>query len=654
MSAPLRLIAKSLLIALALGFGVAGEPKANAAETTIPRLIETPTLRHTHAGVNLPPISERIPLEPLVVNLKAKGRVSGRHGGDLDTLIGRAKDARLVNAWGYARLVGYDENLNLKPDILKSIDNVDDRIFTLHLRKGHKWSDGAPFTTEDFRYWWEDIANNDKLSPAGPPHFMTVDGKKPRFEVIDETTVRYTWDEPNALFLPELAQARPPFIYRPAHYLKQFHEKYGDPEEIAEMVAAKKVRYWASLHNERDDMYGATNWAEPSLQPWVVAQGSSKQRQIFIRNAYYHRIDENGRQLPYIDRIVLTVADGRLISAKTQAGESTLQARGLAFSDITVLKRGEEGGHYKTYLWPIAKGSHITLYPNFTTRDPVWRKLMRDTRFRHALSLGIDRRMINRVLYFGLALESNDTILPQSPLYKDHYRTAWAGFDPRKANALLDEIGLTRKRGDGIRLLPDGRPLEIIVETTGESAEEIDALGLVGETWREIGVKLFPKPSQREVLRERALSGGLVMSAWGGLDNGIPTADMPPNELAPTNSEQLSWALWGDYMESGGKTGEPIDYAPAKKLSDLYLSWLVSGSMEKRREIWTRMLEINADETLRIGLISSVKQPVVVSERLRNVPKEGIYGWDPGAQFGIHRMDEFWLGLPNQQTAEGN
>ena len=649
MTSSFRLAAMFFLCALAL-------PSATRADAAgeMPKLIETTTLRHTHVGVNLPPINERVPQEPLVVNLEAKGRVPGRHGGDIDTLIGRAKDARLVNAWGYARLVGYDEKLQLKPDILKAVDNEDDRVFTLHLRKGHKWSDGAPFTAEDFRYWWEDVANNDKLSPAGPPRFMLVNGKRPRFEVIDETTVRYAWDEPNALFLPELAKARPPFIYRPAHYLKQFHEKYGNPEVIAEMVAAKKVRYWASLHNERDDMFGATNWAEPSLQPWVVAEGSSKQRQIFIRNPYYHRIDENGRQLPYVDRIVLTVADGRLISAKTQAGESSLQARGLAFSDITVLKRGEEAGDYTTCLWPIAKGSHITLYPNFTTRDPVWRALMRDTRFRHALSLGIDRRMINRVLYFGLALESNDTILPQSPLYEERYRTAWAMFDPKKANALLDEIGLTKRRGDGIRLLPDGRPLEIIVETTGESAEEIDALGLVGETWREIGVKLFPKPSQREVLRERALSGGLVMSAWGGLDNGIPTADMPPNELAPTNSEQLSWAQWGDYMESGGKTGEPIDYEPAQELSDLYRSWLVSATVKKRREIWHRMLELNAEETLRIGLISAVKQPVVVSNRLRNVPTEGIYGWDPGAQFGIHRMDEFWLDRPAQQTAEGN
>ncbi len=640
--------------AMGLGLLCAVVPLKSPAAQPLPDLVETPTLRRTHAQVDLPPIASRIPLEPLIVDLEAHGREPGIHGGDIETLIGRSKDARLVNAWGYARLVGFNEALELKPDILKAVENVDDRIFTLHLRKGHRWSDGAPFTTEDFRYWWEDVANEEHLSPSGPPNFMLVEGKPPRLEIIDETTLRYSWDAPNALFLPTLARARPPFIYRPAHYLKQFHEKYGDPAKIAALVEAKKVRYWASLHNERDDMYGATNWAEPSLEPWVVAEGSSKQRQIFIRNPYYHRIDSHGRQLPYVDRIVLTVADGRLIATKTQAGESTLQARGLAFSDITVLKRGEADGNYQTRLWPIAKGAHIALFPNLTARDPVWRTLMRDVRFRHALSLGIDRKMINRVLYFGLALESNDTILPESPLFEERYRTEWAQYDPKLANELLDDIGLTKRRGDGIRLLPDGRPLEIIVETTGESAEEIDALGLVGETWREIGVKLFPKPSQREVLRERALSGALVMSAWNGVDNGIPTAEMPPNEFAPTSSEQLSWAQWGDFRESGGQTGQPIDYEPAARLEALYSEWLVSGNAQERRRIWGEMLSIHAEETLRIGLISAVKQPVVVSKRLHNVPQVGIYGWDPGAQFGIHRMDEFWLERADHDRAEGN
>lgn len=647
-----RLCAGTLALLMACAAPGSAALAALEERPLLPDLVETATLDRTHPDADLPPIAERIPAEPLVVDLEARGRLPGYHGGDLNTLIGRSKDVRLINVWGYARLVGYGTDLDLHPDILKSVDVEAGRIFTLHLRKGHRWSDGAPFTTEDFRYWWEDIANNESLSPSGPPSFMLVDGRPPRFELIDETTLRFSWDAPNPLFLPELAKSRPPFIYRPAHYLKQFHIKYGNRILISKWVEEAKVRFWASLHNDRDEMYSGENADLPSLQPWVAAAGNGQQRAVLIRNPYYHRIDSHGRQLPYIDRVIMTVANGRLIAAKAQAGESDLQARNLAFSDITVLKRGEAEKNYKTRLWPVAKGAHIALLPNLTVADPVWRGLMRDARFRHALSMGIDRRMINRVLYFGLASESNDTVLPQSPLFRSAYRDAWITFDPDAANALLDEIGLTKRRGDGIRLLPDGRPLEIIVETAGESQEELDVLELVGETWREIGIALFPKPSQREVMRDRALSGALVMSVWSGLENGIPSPDMPPVDLAPTSSEELGWSAWGDFIESGGKTGQKIDVEAVAKLEDLYRDWLKTDNTRERQEIWTRMLDIHAQETFRIGLIAAVRQPVVVSDRLINVPVEGIYGWDPGAHFGIHRMDEFWFDTGTRQTAK--
>ena len=615
----------------------------NTAPANATTLIETQSMGNTHSGGNLPPVSERVPAEPLVIDLESKNREPGRHGGELQTLIGRAKDVRLINVWGYARLVGYNANYELVSDILRDVEIEEGRIFTLHLREGHKWSDGNPFTTEDFRYFWEDIANNEELSPTGPPDFMLVDGTTPEFEVIDATTVRFSWKKQNPLFLSTLAAARPPFIYRPAHFLKRYHEKYGNPEEIAEWVEERKVRSWAPLHNGIDRMYNATDHDLPTLQPWMPREGNSKQRAVMIRNPYYHRIDSNGRQLPYIDQIVMSVSDSRLVPTKTQAGESQLQARNLSFSDMTVLKRGEELHSYKTVMWPISKGSAITLFPNLTTTDPVWRKLLRDERFRHALSLGIDRKMISRVLYFGLASESNNTVLPQSPLFKDDYRTLWTQYDPDKANELLDEIGLMERRGDGIRLLPDGRPLELIVESVGESSNEIDVLELVGETWREIGVSLFPKASQRDVVRDRALSGNLVMSVWAGFNNGIPTPEMPPTELAPMLSSMLNYAAWGAYQETGGQTGEEIDYPPAQELVELFNQWKTATTKSEREEIWHEMLKLRAEQTFDIGIISSDRQPVVIHNSLRNVPEEGIYGWDPGAQFGIHRMDEFWI-----------
>ena len=602
---------------------------------------ETPGLAD-RVGIDLPPVAMRLPEEPLVVDLPAKGRETGRSGGEINTLIGRSKDVRLINVWGYARLVGYDEELNLKADILKAFESEDDRVFTLRLRKGHKWSDGAPFTSEDIRFWFEDVASNPSLQPSGLPQFMLAGGEPPRFEVVDETTVRFSWDVPNPLFKPELAKSRPPFIYRPAHYLKQYHERYGDMDKIMRLAGAKKLRNWAALFNKMDDMYDARNPDLPTLQPWVRLVDDSERRFVLRRNPFYHRVDSSGQQLPYIDRVIMTVADGKIIPAKTQAGEVDIQARNIGFSDITILKQGEKAGRFKTYLWPISKGSQISLLPNLTVKDPVWRTLLRDVRFRHALSLGIDREMINKVLYLGFGTPANDTVLPMSPLFRPEYRDLNAGYDPDRANELLDAMGLSERRGDGVRLLPDGRPLEIIVEASGESQEELDALELVAETWREIGVKLFAKPSQRDIIRERALAGTLVMAVWSGFENGIPTSEMPPEDFAPVRSDFLSWSAWGNWYETGGQTGEKPDWEPAARLTELYDAWLVSGNDEERAEIWHEMLQIHAEETIHIGLVSEVRQPVVVKD-LGNVPEAGIYGWDPGAQFGIHRMDEFFV-----------
>ncbi|MEP3049628.1 MAG: ABC transporter substrate-binding protein [Roseibium sp.] len=590
----------------------------------------------------LPPVSERVPAEPLIVDLEAKGRTIGRHGGALDTLIGRAKDVRLINVWGYARLVGYTNTLELVPDLLHDVEVEDGRIFTLHTREGHKWSDGHPFGAEDIRYYFEDVVSNESLTPSGLPPFLLVNGKGPKFEVLDETKVRFTWDEPNPLLLPELAKSRAPFIYRPAHYLKQFHEKYGDADFITSEAAKVKARSWAPLHAKKDDMYNARNIDLPTLQPWVRTRGDSDLRFILERNPFYHRVDTEGHQLPYIDNVVMTVADGKLIPAKTQAGESNLQARNLSFSDITVLKKGEKKNGYVTALWSNTKGSEISILPNMTVKDPVWRKLLRDTRFRHALSLGIDRNLLNRVLFFGLGTPGNDTVLAASPLYKAEYTTKWAQYDPDQANALLDEIGLTKRDAKGIRLMPDGRPLEIIVETRGESQTEADALELVAENWKEIGVKLFAKPSQRDNLRERAITGDLVMSVWTGFENGIPTSEMPPDDFAPVHGDRLSWHGWGDHYETAGEGGEKPDWAPAERLMELYEAWLVSKTPEERTGIWDEMLQIHADETIHIGLVSGVRQPVTIKD-VENVPLEGIYGWDPGAHFGIHRMDEFYM-----------
>jgi peptide/nickel transport system substrate-binding protein len=599
--------------------------------------VEPPMLGLEVSTGKLPPVQKRLPQQPLVVSVENLGK----HGGTLHSLVGRSRDTRLLVVYGYARLVGYDRNLELVPDILESFEVQEGRIFTLRLRKGHRWSDGHPFTAEDFRYYWDDVANDKELAPAGPPKDLLVEGEKPKFEVLSDTVVRYTWHKPNPNFLPRQAGASPLFIYRPAHYLKKFHKKYNPALAKAEADGTAK-RKWSAIHNRTDNLYEFDNPDLPTLQPWVNTTRPPADRFVAVRNPYFHRVDAEGRQLPYIDRFVLAVADPKLIPAKTGAGEADLQARDVNFNNYTFLKQGEKQNNYRTLLWRPGKGSHFALFPNLNVSDPVWRILLRDVRFRRALSLAIDRSLVNQVLYFGLAIESNNTMLPQSPLFRETYRDRWARYDRKQAAQLLDQIGLKRGR-DGIRRLPDGRPLEIIVETAGESTEQTDVLELIRETWREVGIKLFSKPSQREAFRMRVFAGETVMSVWSGFENGLATAENSPDELAPTSQTQLQWPKFGQYVETAGKSGEPVDIPEVKELARLYKSWLEAPTRQERERAWHAMLELHAEQQFTIGVVSGVPQPVVARATLMNVPEQGFYNWDPGAFFGIYRPDTFWF-----------
>jgi peptide/nickel transport system substrate-binding protein len=604
------------------------------------KFIETPMFADDVKAGKLPPVAKRLPEVPLAFKF-GDGNEARKHGCSLSMLIGRSRDVRMLVVYGYARLVGYDLNYNIVPDILESIEAKGERVFTMKLRKGHRWSDGQPFTTEDFRYFWEDVANNKELSPTGPPSDLLVNGEAPKVEIIDKQTVRYSWSKPNPDFLARMAGASPLFIFRPAHYLKQFHSKYNK-KTIESDVAGAMKRGWAAVHNREDNMYQYDNPKLPTLQPWINGTKPPADRFVAVRNPYFHRVDANGRQLPYIDRVVLAVAEAKLIPAKAGAGESDLQARDIQFNNYTFLKKGEKTNNYRTLLWKTAQGSHFALFPNLNVNDPAWRQVLRDARVRRALSLAIDRSQVNQVLYFGLATEGNNTVVAESSLYKKEYQTRWAQFDKKAAEKLLDEAGL--KRGaDGVRKLPDGRPLEIIVETAGESTEQTDVLEMIRESWREIGVKLFPKPSQREVLRNRVFSGDALMSVWTGIENGLVNPDISPDELAPTSQQQLQWPKFGQFFETSGKAGEAPDIPEVVELMKLNTQWRESASRDERAKIWHRMLQIHAEQQFSIGVVSGVAQPVVVRNTLRNVPEKGTYNWDPGAFFGIYRPDTFWF-----------
>ena len=605
---------------------------------------EAPSLAKKVAAGKLPPVEERLPFNPRKLNFKNLGLKIGKYGGSIRMLMARAKDARQMSVYGYSRLVGYHpKTFELEADILESFEVEQGRRFTFELRRGHRWSDGQPLTSEDFRYWWEDVANNKELSPVGPPKIMTINGELPIFEVINRYKFRYTWKRPNPDFLPRLASASPLYIYRPAHYMRQFHEKYTDRDILKKSVKKSKQRNWAALHNKMDNLYRNDNVDLPVLQPWVSISKPSASRLIFKRNPFFHRVDPEGKQLPYADSFIFSIANNKLIPAKTGTGEVDLQARYLRFDDYTFLKKGEERSPYSTRLWKTAKGAHLALFPNLNVNNPILRKLIRDVRFRRALSLSVHRYEINQVIYYGLAIGGNNSVLPESPLYRPTYRNKWANFDLQKANQLLDEIGLVQRDSSGIRLMPDGSPLHLIIETAGESTEQTDVLELVRDSWLKIGIKIFSKPSQRNVFRNRIFSGETAMSIWSGVENGLITANSSPAEFVPISQQSLQWPKWGQYYETNGKAGEKPTGEHVIHLLELYQRWKNTAAQKEKSKIWQKILEIHSDQIYSIGLVAAVLQPVVVSSQLKNVPLSAIYNWNPGAHFGIYKPDTFWF-----------
>ncbi|SJZ77352.1 peptide/nickel transport system substrate-binding protein [Enhydrobacter aerosaccus] len=632
---------KRRVFTAALALGAIWRP---ALLRAAPALQETPSLADRVKSGALPPVDKRIPSQPSIVSHFAGADGPGKPGGEVNMLIANPRDTRLMTIYSNARLIVYDGDFKLHSDILDSYEVKDGRVFTLKLRAGHKWSDGQPFTTEDFRFFWEDMANNKELSPSGPSVELLVDGQPPKVEILDEVTIRYSWDKPNPYFIESQARAAPLWLFRPAHYLKKFHIKYTPAEEIAKLArGGQQQSKWTQIFQSVDTMYYNSNPELPTLNPWVLTTQPPAQRFVYERNPFYYRIDEKGNQLPYFDRVVFTVVATNLVPAKAGLGESDLQCRYLNLRDYTFLRKSSQTSHVNVLLWEQGSGSQLALYPNLNAKDETWSKLNRDVRFRRALSMAVDRDELNEVIYTGLAKPSANTIMPRSSLFKPEYATKWATHDLKAANKLLDEVGLDKRNDEGIRLLPDGRPAIIVVEHASEVSEDSDALSLIADQWKKIGIKLLSKPQSLNNFRMRAFSGDAIMTAYAGVVTAVPSLETSPKEFCPTMQGGLQWPRWGMFIESKGKQGEKCDMPEAAVLLDYLHSWETATDDATRHKAWDQILQNNMEQVYSIGTLNGVLQPIVVAPKIKNVPKEGYYAWDPGGYIGLYKPDTFWV-----------
>ncbi|MEZ4725643.1 MAG: ABC transporter substrate-binding protein [Caldilineaceae bacterium] len=586
---------------------------------------EAPMLTELVNAGQLPPVAERLPADPLVVTpLNEVGQYGGeQHGaafgprtGQLDTEALRMQSLLFIEP----------DLVSLSPNILKAYEaSADYKTWTLTLRQGMKWSDGEPFTADDFLFWYEDILLNTDLTPAVPAVY-TSGGETMKMTKIDDVTVQVDFAEANPNF--DLTMSKSHWndrMYAPKHYLQQWHSKYSDQADA--LAKSENFETWVLAFQFHDDhSQGQQDTKLPDITPWVLTSIDELGNKYFDRNPYYWAVDTAGNQLPYIDRqVAVLVKDAEVRTLKfisrelDNAGENPLPVK-----DYPLYVENEEAGDYKVYLFDNSRGNDVGVSFNQTHKDSVLKAIFQDVRFRQAMSLAIDRNQINEILYFGRATVRQATIPASVSFYEEWMGDYFAQFDPDQANALLDEMGLAWDDAKQVRLRSDGEPLEIVLECWEEFCPHSE---LIAEMWTAVGVKTTMSQIERTLWLERNQANDA--DAFAHPYDSIAEPNLRAakcSRIRPMNSDSYAplWRTW--YNTNGAEGEEPSEanqqlialcdqYAAAQPGSEAYLA---AGK---------EMAKLYTEQLYSLG-VSVAPRVIIISNRLGNAPTEGMFAGD--------------------------
>ncbi len=615
----------------------AGQQEAATAGVGDPH--EAPMLQELVAAGELPPLSERLPKEPLVVEPVER---IGKYGGTWRTaLMGGQDNAWLVRTISYDHLVRWDRQwTTVEPNIAKEVvPNEDASEYTFYLREGMKWSDGEPFTADDIVFWWEDIAMNAELSPGGPPSWMKVGDADPSVEKVDDYTVVFKFPVPNGLLLQNLAtpSGDTPTRY-PRHYCQQFHARYN-PDGIDALIQEAGATDWVNLFQLKCSGVPGTpydaRWQNselPTLKAWRLTTAYGAGTQVVAeRNPYYWKVDPEGNQLPYIDRVVYDVLEDReVLLLKVLNGEIDMMARHFNTNDNkAVLADNMEAGNYR-FFETRSGGNTLGLMFNLNHKDPRMRSIFQDKNFRIAMSHAINRQEIIDVIFVGQGEPMNNamdkTSIPE--LYDEEMYTMYTEFDPDLAREYLAKAGITEMGPDGYYLGPDGEPFSFVVQTT-QAFGHSDIAEMVVQNWQDLGIHAELAVLDRSLLYTRKDTNDFDVHVWGA--GGSSSVFLDPRHFVPVTSESayaMAWYTW--YVNPSGVGAlvppeEPPDIV--KHQMALYDQIKATGDYQKQLELMKEILAIAKDQFYVIGISSSPPGYGIVKNNFHNVPESMPGSW---------------------------
>lgn len=604
---------------------------------------EAPMLAEQVAAGALPPVDERLPANPTVIEAVEVGEYGGTWRRAFSGPGDRWGPTKLMEERVLKWAPGEDGVAELIPGYIESYSvNEDSTEFTFTLLDGLKWSDGHPVTTEDVRFWYEDIFLNKELLSSIDPTFAPG-GVPLEIEIADDRTFTVQFAEPYVYFLQILAKDstgdpsldRPSFLF-PKHYLSQFNSHYVSEEELEAAAKAFNVEKWTDLWGSR----GAVSawWFNPDLPvitAWRIENPAPADIVTMVRNPYYYAVDQEGNQLPYIDRIEHRLfQDPETLNLMVAQGQIDMQARYMQAANYTFFKENEERGGYRVVPWIAA--TTWSLVPNHNTSDEVLNALYRDPTFREALSVAVDRELINELAFSGLAEPRSASPITGSPYFNAELEQHWTEYNPDRANELLDSIGLTERDGSGFRLRPDGQRLAIVVEAN--DAAHSDSLELLADTFADVGIELLPRIIDRTQWDNNRDNNDFQMQ-WTPFDR-LSYVPADPRRMMGNDSYAGQYFIW--YETDGASGIEPPEDHPIREIFALWDEASQAGTLEEADVAVNKLIEAFVTGGWVIGVVGETPVINVVANNFHN-QREGLVEDDIFRGVGFGQPQQFWI-----------
>ncbi|MCB0071674.1 MAG: ABC transporter substrate-binding protein [Caldilineaceae bacterium] len=615
---------------------------APAAEAAVPAgppgtYKEAPMLADLVAAGQLPPVDQRLPENPLVMET-VEG--IGNYGGTF-----RRGFRGVSDRWGPTkhidrRVAWFDQNLNLRPRMFDSWEVSDDgTVWTFHMRPGMKWSDGEPLTTADVTWWWENYINNAEIFPGGAAGlsggaWSNADQSLMTVEAVDDYTFTFTYTDPKPLLLLNLTRGWD-FIV-PGHYLAQFHmDLTDDPAALEAQVAEAGFNSWAEYFTDRNYWY--MNPERPVLGGWRAMNPLSEELFIMERNPYFFAVDADGQQLPYVDTInhrlfeTPDVFDLRIIN-----GEVDFQGRHVNLANFTLYKENEEAGDYRMMVG--TSSGHPAIQLNLTTKNERLREFFNKREVRIAFSLCVDRNAVNELVYDGLMVPRQYSPISASPQAYPKQANAYIDYDVDEANRLLDEAGYAEKNGDGMRVWPGTtEAISFIIEGIEQAGSQLeDFVNELSKYYAAVGITGTYKYVERSLYTEHYEANEIEAGAWPGDRTVVPlaapiiwTGEQPDRPWCP------GWAL---YRNTGG--ADPNSEAPPEghwmwDIWDLWDQVRSEPDPDQQTALFQQILDIWAEELPMVGYLG--EGPALI------IAKNGVRNYTPGMPVDDPTGDEHLL-----------